>query len=135
MAQAWRDGAWAAGAWAEGAWAQSGAEPVITTTSLPGGQQNVPYSFQLTASGDVPITWTLSGGALPTGLSLASSGAITGIPTTLETTNPEFTATNAQGNDVVTFSMTIGTAATGTGAERATRGTRMGRGMMRLVGR
>ncbi|HEY2275031.1 MAG TPA: putative Ig domain-containing protein, partial [Steroidobacteraceae bacterium] len=54
----------------------------VTTTSLASGQVGVAYSAMLAASGGTtPYTWTLTSGTLPAGLSLASSGAITGMPT------------------------------------------------------
>jgi hypothetical protein len=63
---------------------------VITTTSLPNGQVNVSYSAALTAVGGTsPYTWSLSSGALPTGLSLnASTGAIIGTPSVTATATP-----------------------------------------------
>jgi hypothetical protein len=56
----------------------------IATTSLPNASQGSPYGFPLAASGGVaPITWSISSGALPPGLSLdPTSGQISGIPTT-----------------------------------------------------
>jgi Putative Ig domain len=61
----------------------------VTTTSLPGGTQGSAYSQTLQAAGGVsPYTWTITSGSLPPGLSLgASSGTITGTPTTLGTSN------------------------------------------------
>ena len=54
----------------------------VTTTSLPGGNVAVPYSQSLSASGGSGgYTWSVSGGSLPAGLSLASSGTISGTPT------------------------------------------------------
>ncbi len=55
----------------------------ITTTSLTNGNVNAAYSAMLQSTGGVaPLTWSLTGGVLPTGLSLiASTGAITGTPT------------------------------------------------------
>jgi subtilase family protein/putative Ig domain-containing protein len=54
----------------------------VTTTSLASGQVGVAYSAMLAASGGTtPYMWTLTSGTLPAGLSLASSGAITGMPT------------------------------------------------------
>ncbi|HEY6346765.1 MAG TPA: Ig domain-containing protein [Bryobacteraceae bacterium] len=54
----------------------------ITTTSLPQASVNLLYSQTLAATGGfLPYTWSLSSGSLPPGLSLSSSGAITGTPT------------------------------------------------------
>ena len=55
----------------------------VTTTSLPGGTAASPYpSTTLQASGGVPpYTWALASGSnLPAGLSLSTSGAISGTP-------------------------------------------------------
>src|SRR5579862_1541518 len=56
---------------------------VITTVSLPGGTQNVPYAATLAASGGTPpYTWTVLSGTLPVGLTLnGASGLIAGTPT------------------------------------------------------
>jgi hypothetical protein len=48
------------------------------------GVIGISYKFLLIASGGVqPYTWTISAGALPTGLSLTTDGVISGTPTTL----------------------------------------------------
>jgi len=55
----------------------------ITSTSLPAGSINISYNATLTASGGTtPYTWSVSSGQLPVGITLASSGAISGTPTT-----------------------------------------------------
>jgi phosphatidylinositol-3-phosphatase len=54
----------------------------ITTTSLPGGQVQVTYSTTLQAVGGTPpYSWSVQSGALPTGLTLSTSGTISGTPT------------------------------------------------------
>jgi Putative Ig domain len=55
----------------------------VTTTSLPGGTADQPYSAALAAAGGVtPYTWSVSSGSLPAGLSLdPATGAISGTPT------------------------------------------------------
>ena len=55
----------------------------ITTTSLPGATVGQPYSTPVSAvGGTVPYLWTISGGALPTGLALdPATGVISGTPT------------------------------------------------------
>ena len=58
----------------------------ITTSSLTGGSVNVPYTASLAASGGVPpYTWSITSGSLPTGLTLSTSGFISGTPTTQQT--------------------------------------------------
>jgi Putative Ig domain/Abnormal spindle-like microcephaly-assoc'd, ASPM-SPD-2-Hydin/Immunoglobulin domain/Protein of unknown function (DUF1565) len=55
----------------------------ISTTSLPTGVVGQAYSAQLNATGGAtPYSWSVASGALPAGLALSSSGAISGTPTT-----------------------------------------------------
>lgn len=55
----------------------------ITTTALPLLVPDQPYSSQLQATGGSgPVTWTLLSGSLPTGISLDSSGLISGTVAT-----------------------------------------------------
>lgn len=54
----------------------------ITTTSLPNGTVNVPYSVTLQSKGGAPpVAWSLNT-ALPPGLALSSNGTISGTATT-----------------------------------------------------
>src|SRR6185437_8438440 len=59
----------------------------VTTTTLPGGVPNQVYPpTTLQASGGVPpFTWIITSGNLPGGLSLASTGIISGTPTAVGT--------------------------------------------------
>jgi type II secretory pathway pseudopilin PulG len=59
------------------------AAPNITTTSLPGATRTGSYSQSLSVTGGMsPITWSVSTGTLPTGLTLnPSTGVISGTPT------------------------------------------------------
>ncbi|MCK5327553.1 MAG: S8 family peptidase, partial [Candidatus Latescibacteria bacterium] len=58
----------------------------ITTTSLPDGVVGEAYSTTLEAArGTTPYTWSISAGSLPDGLSLSSTGVISGTPTTAGT--------------------------------------------------
>ena len=60
----------------------------ISTTSLPNGALSAAYSANLSATGGTsPYNWTLASGSLPPGLALASSGAISGMPTSSGTYN------------------------------------------------
>jgi len=55
----------------------------ISTTTLASGVANSPYSATISAFGGAqPYAWSITGGALPTGLSLnTSTGVISGTPT------------------------------------------------------
>jgi len=56
---------------------------VITTTSIPNGKVGVPYHFQMMATGGLqPYTWTPPPGFMfPPGLTLSTTGLISGTPT------------------------------------------------------
>ena len=75
--------------------------PIITVNpaSLPNGSVGTPYSQTVSASGGTaPFTFSISSGALPTGLLLnGATGAITGTPTTVGTFTFTITATDATG--------------------------------------
>jgi hypothetical protein len=69
--------------------------PTITTTSLAEATAGTAYSATLSESGGTsPYKWTIASGALPTGLILSSTGAISGTPT------------GPAGNSSVTFQLT-----------------------------
>jgi hypothetical protein len=60
----------------------------IATTSLPSGTVNTAYSTTVSAAGGVaPYSWSVSSGTLPTGISVASTGAISGTPSVSGTFN------------------------------------------------
>jgi len=71
----------------------------ITTTNLPGGQVQTPYQGTLIASGGtVPYTWSVTSGTLPTPLALlASTGQISGTPSTAGTSNLTFQVRDSAG--------------------------------------
>ena len=53
-----------------------------TTSSLPQGVVNVPYTATVSASGGLtPYAWNVASGNLPSGLSLSRSGVLSGTPT------------------------------------------------------
>ena len=73
----------------------------ITTTSLPNGMQDIPYSTSLSATGGTQtFTWTSS--VLPTGLTLSSAGTLSGTPTVAGTFAITFTATDGNGQPATT---------------------------------
>jgi Bacterial Ig domain/Putative Ig domain/Immunoglobulin domain/Immunoglobulin I-set domain len=56
----------------------------ITTSQIPGATLSGAYIATLAASGGTtPYSWSLSSGSLPTGLSLSSSGSLSGTPAVL----------------------------------------------------
>jgi hypothetical protein len=75
----------------------------VTTSFLPNGLVDSSYDQTLAAAnGTTPYTWQLDGGSLPDGLSLGSSGTISGTPTeggtftfTVEATDAAKPAENA----------------------------------------
>ena len=82
--------------------------PTITTTSLPNGTAEAAYSTTLLAEGTAPITWSVTGGSLPEGLSLdASTGVISGTPTAEGVSTFTVTAANAYGSDSREFTLNI----------------------------
>jgi len=93
----------------------SGTAPTIVTTSLTSAIVNVAYSFSLVATGSPTPTWTLQSGTLPTGLTLSSSGVISGTPTvSAVTTGLVFRATNSAGSaDTISLSLTVSSVGTG----------------------
>lgn len=72
--------------------------PTISLSGLTDGTVGSMYSQTILASGGAaPYSFTLTSGALPTGLSLAGNGAVTGAPTAAGTFNVVITATDANG--------------------------------------
>jgi hypothetical protein len=81
--------------------------PTITSAAPPDGTVGTAYSHQFTATGTTPITWEITAGPLPDGLTLTGD-TISGTPTADGTfSGIEVTATNAAGTDTQTFDITI----------------------------
>ncbi len=80
----------------------------ITTTSLPDGRVGVPYSqFVSATNGQQPFSWSISAGALPTGLSIdPNTGEVGGLPTTQGTFNFTVQVTDEL-NDTATAALSI----------------------------
>jgi Putative Ig domain len=53
----------------------------ITTASLGKARVDAPYTATLAAAGGGNLTWTISAGSLPAGVTLASNGVLSGTPT------------------------------------------------------
>jgi putative Ig domain-containing protein len=98
----------------------SSSNPVtITTTSLPNVTVGISYSATFTAAGGkIPYFWSLTTGALPAGLTLQSSGQISG--TTSQTGQFAITvqvadSSSQQQTASASFSLTVGTSGGGGG--------------------
>ena len=81
--------------------------PIITTDPTLHTIRLVPYSLTLEATGEQPITWSLdSGSSLPDGLLLIDD-EILGTPTVAGVYSFTVIATNTNGSDARTFTITI----------------------------
>lgn len=81
--------------------------PVITTTALDPAAEGSAYSFQLEATGTV-TAWTLESGTLPDGITLSSSGLLSGTPTENGTfSNLVIRATGPGGFDEAEFELEV----------------------------
>ena len=82
--------------------------PTITTTSLSNGTAEAAYSTTLLAEGTAPITWSVTSGSLPEGLSLdAGTGVISGTPTAEGGSTFIVEAANDYGSDSREFTLSI----------------------------
>lgn len=96
---------------------------VVTTTSLQNGVVSTSYNQTLQFNGGTPpVTWSITVGMLPAGLSLnASTGAVTGTPTTAGTSSFTVKATDSTTptaqTAIANLSITVNSAACGTGSE------------------
>lgn len=85
----------------------------ITTTTLPTAQATVFYNQQLTAAGGTPgYTWILTNGQLPPGLSLSTSGLVSGVPNNSGIYSFSVQATDSQNLSTAT-TLTINVSASG----------------------
>ncbi len=78
----------------------------ITTTTLPSGTTGTPYTAQL-ASSPSGVSWSLISGNLPSGLTLSSSGTISGTPTTSGTSTFTVRATSGTQSAEKSLSITV----------------------------
>lgn len=88
--------------------------PTWGTWNMPPGDVGIAYDAQWYLEGcSTPVTFTLTSGSLPPGLSLSTltgaEGEISGTPTTAGTYTFTLTATNSYGSASQSFSITIST--------------------------
>ncbi|MDR1209008.1 MAG: putative Ig domain-containing protein [Clostridiales bacterium] len=82
--------------------------PTINTASLPNAPLGAAYSQTVSASGTAPITFAVSAGSLPAGLSLnAATGVISGIPTAPGSYMFTVAASNATGQDAKEYTVVV----------------------------
>lgn len=94
------------------------APSISSVQTLPNGTASSPYNQTISATGGV--TFSITAGALPAGLSLgAVSGAITGTPTTAATSNFTVTVTNSYGTGSRGFTIAINAMPAPTGLQFA----------------
>ena len=80
--------------------------PSITTTYLPDGTTSLAYTAVFAATGTSPITWRITNGEIP-GLTLSSSGVLSGTPESAGVYVLTVEASNSAGTDSVTLTLTI----------------------------
>ncbi len=84
---------------------------LITTSSLPEATTNESYSQTFTAvNGTTPLSWAVTSGALPAGLTLSSTGVLSGTPTTAGTSTFTLTVTDSSKTpltDSASFTLTV----------------------------
>ena len=92
-----------------GSWFYIPVAPTITSPAfLVTGTVGTLYpSTQFTASGTAPITWSVTAGTLPTGMTFSSAGVLSGTPTATASGSITFTATNAIGSDSKSLALTV----------------------------
>lgn len=83
-----------------------GTAPTITTSVINNMNYNSSFSQTITATGSGTITYSVTSGSLPGGLSLASGGAITGTPTVYGAYSFTVRASNSAGHNDKLFAGT-----------------------------
>lgn len=80
----------------------------ISSTPLPPATQYSPYGLRLAATGGTgTYTWQVTGGALPPGVTMSSSGDLAGAPSSVGTFNFEVTVTSGATTDTKSLSITV----------------------------
>jgi hypothetical protein len=75
-------------------------------STLTPGQVGQTYNLQFTATGGSP-TWAVSSGSLPAGLTLSSSGTLSGTPTATGDYSFKISASDGSQSDTQTYAMTV----------------------------
>jgi hypothetical protein len=81
---------------------------VQSQSALALGQVGAPYSMQFTATGGGTLTWSVSSGSLPAGLTLnGSTGLLSGTPSTPGDYSFKVTTSDGSRSDSRTYAMTV----------------------------
>ena len=100
--------------WFTAASVEPAVAPTITTTTLTAMTVDSAFSQVLAATGSTPITWTVSAGTIPAGLSLNSAtGTLSGTPTTSGAYDFTVSASNSVGSDTQQFTGSVAAAPSG----------------------
>ena len=84
----------------------------VTTATLDDGAVAVPYAAALAVSGGSgTVTWSVTAGSLPAGLTLTSDGALSGIPSAAALGTASFTVTAADDYTTAAADLTLTVAA------------------------
>jgi putative Ig domain-containing protein/purple acid phosphatase-like protein len=89
---------------------------MITTATLPSGVEGSPYNAAVSVSGGTPpYTWSMPAGSLPSSVALAATtGSISGTPTSAGTYTPTIQVTDAAYKTVSqAYSLAVSTASSG----------------------
>jgi hypothetical protein len=93
--------------------------PFNLTVNNPVGAPSSAFTYRLTQSeaytltlfpeqaGRAPYRWSIASGSLPTGLTLATDGTISGTPTTVESQDVTFTVVDANGTTDTSATLTF----------------------------
>lgn len=66
-----------------------------------------PVSISIPVLGENPMTWSISSGALPSGLILSADGSVSGTPTIVGTSTFTLKAINSVGEDLKSYSIVV----------------------------
>lgn len=85
----------------------TGSVPLVASSSLGDLWWNTPVDTTLVATAVPGATWSVTGGSLPAGLTLSTTGRVTGTPTAVGAYSVTITATNSHGSDGQLFAGSV----------------------------